>query len=54
MVKNTYSDDLQRIFKAQTLPSSPLTREEKNLFTFSPIQDELEYFKEKKYGLYIK
>ena len=54
MVKNTYSDDLQRIFKAQTLPSSPLIREEKNLFTFSPIQDELEYFKEKKYGLYIK
>ena len=54
MVKNTYSDDLQRIFKAQTLPSSPLIREEKNLFTFSPIQDELEYFKEKKDGLYVK
>ena len=54
MAKNTYSDDLQRIFKAQTLPSSPLIREEKNLFTFSPIQDELEYFKEKKDGLYVK
>ena len=46
MAKNTYGDDLQYLSLKllQTLPSSPLIREEKNLFTFSPIQDELEYF----------
>ena len=54
MVKNTYSDDLQRVFKSQILSPSPLIREENNLFTFSPIQDELEHFQENKQGLYIK
>lgn len=54
MEKNTYSDDLQQIFKAHTLPSSPLVRDENNLFTFSPIQDEIWHYHDNIKGLYLK
>ena len=34
MAKNTYSDDLQRVFKSQILSPSPLIREENNPIYF--------------------
>ena len=42
MEKITYKDELLVAFNAQVLPESDLIRGDKNLFTFSPIQDELD------------
>ena len=54
MEKNFYVNDLRQIFKAKVIPPSPLIRKDGNLFTFSPIQDELEFFQESEQGIYYK
>ena len=54
MEKITYKDELLVAFNAQVLPESDLIRGDKNLFTFSPIQDELDKFKQELRGFIIK
>ena len=54
MEKITYKDELLVAFNAQVLPESDLIRGDKNLFTFSPIQDELDKFKQEIRGFIIK
>ena len=54
MEKITYKDELLVAFNAQVLPESDLIRGDKNLFTFSPIQDELDKFKQEIKGIYYK
>lgn len=54
MEKITYKEQLLATFNAQVLPESNLIRDDKNLFTFSPIQDELTNFKLETKGVYYK
>ncbi len=54
MEKITYKDELLVAFNAQVLPESDLIRGDKNLFTFSPIQDELINSSKKLRGFIIK
>lgn len=54
MEKITYKEQLLAVFNAQVLPESNLIRDDKNLFTFSPIQDELTNFKLETKGVFYK
>lgn len=54
MEKNTYIKEISTDFPLKKLPSSKLVRSDAHLFTFSPIQDEIEHFKEGKRGIFYK
>lgn len=49
-----WREQICQTFKARFLPASPLVRSGKNLFTFSPIQDELAKFAEQPQGFFYK
>lgn len=54
MEKSIYREELLSIFNAKELPSSELIRNDTNLFTFSPIQDEIEKFNSDSKGVFYK
>lgn len=54
MEKNNYKNELMSIFNAKQLCSSKIVRNDNNLFTFSPIQDEIAKFNQDLEGVYYK
>lgn len=54
MENNTYKHQLIQLYQASSLPASPLIRQDQHLFTFSPIQDEVDRFNQNSEGIYYK